>query len=188
MAFELDQNRIEKIAEKFDVKKTDVERFHGLYRDKIMPLVENQYLAHLCRALEDYHREKGEHDSFTIRLKSIPTKKRCYGRVQYIKKREGKSPQYLVHFYDNIDVLKKRVIISHELGHILCALTLKNLKNSKFDPNDIEHAEPLSSLFGLFALMERAEFYKEKSPEYTHNNSFEELLNDFNVIYTGKKK
>ncbi len=187
MPFKINQDRTKEIAKRFDVDPKLVKNVHDMYANEIVPLLQDQYLAHLCRALEEFLRSKGESDSFTIRLKSIKRKSGFGGRIQYIKEREDKTAQYMIHYYDQIEDLQKRIIISHELGHILFAIIFKHQNDGKIDPNTIEHVEPLSSLLGFFALLDRSDFYKESSGTFTHT-SFEKLLSDFSLIHNGKHK
>lgn len=78
-------------------------------------------------------------------------------------------------YYPEIDEKQIRIIIAHELGHLVVETLLKNE-----DPNK-GVSEPLSSIFGILTILDKNDFYQNRASKYQHP-SWEQILQDFKLL------
>jgi hypothetical protein len=78
-----------------------------------------------------------------------------------------------------MDEKQLRVCLAHELGHLFIIELANNNKIEGAELLDKEAiTEPLSSIFGIFTIMDKNLFYKEKALEFNHH-SWEEIVRTF---------
>ena len=74
-------------------------------------------------------------------------------------------------------------MLAHELGHLF----LLELVNTGFghDYDEKTQIEPMSTIMGIFTILDKNEFYHNKTVPFKHN-SIEEVLNDFKSLLNRK--
>jgi hypothetical protein len=138
--------------------------------------VKNQYLAHAIRCMEAYLRQKTNNPMFQIITSPIRSGSGVLnvGCAQYFEKK------YFSIFFDpDMDEKQLRVCLSHELGHLFIVEILNDVNPNGagfFDETTL--TEPLSSIFGIFTMMDKNYFYSESVSKYQHL-SFNALIEDF---------
>lgn len=147
-----------------------------------------QYLSHYARAMEHHIRKKKECDLFQINclpmsedddLSNITTATYKHGTC------------FDIFYHPKIGPNDLRVNIAHELGH-LYLLEIENDLRTKCDVpleenTENYNSEPLSSLFGIFALMEKDDFYKNRAGNFIFG-SIEKIVSHVKLMTNRKKK
>ena len=165
----IDPGTLSDLCEAFKVSKATCEYYNQYYNDKILPRIQRNYLAHLVVSIEEIIDEKIKNDikkndpkdtsdrktrDFSIVLHPDPPPQgkeavaECLPTRAYIKYKPTK------------DYKKLRIIIAHELGHVL--------RNYKIilgnDPEN--HA----NLFAYLAISGKNKFYKSKVEDLIYPN------------------
>ncbi|MDR1147616.1 MAG: hypothetical protein LBK66_03180 [Spirochaetaceae bacterium] len=155
--FKLTLEKKQEITKDF---RTDIETVNILervYND--LPITE-QYLAHVIRAMESYIRKTTGNQFFCIfcepSLNGLGV-----GSAQYFHEK-----YFVIHIDPAMAEKDLRVYLAHELGHLfIIAIVNESLApRERLDVND--NAEPLSSIFGIFTMADKNDFYRnnKKSP------------------------
>lgn len=96
------------------------------------------------------------------------------GNAQYHPKR-----CFTVYYHPKMEAKQLRICLAHELGHLfICTLLEKNPKE--------DSTEPISSLFGVLAILDKNDFYKNKCQEFIHENP-EKVVSEFALMSNRKK-
>lgn len=168
--FTLDDGKIKQIAEKFNVTEETVQKVNTIYQE-IDKEVKRQYLAHIVRAVEERVRIEQNNKTFSIKCKardenaSLPT----FGVGQYLKAKN----RYVIYYHPSQEPRQLRAIIAHELGHLIF-----RIMGSKYN---LKETEPVSSIFGVIAILEKNRFYEELTQPYQYL-TWEDLLADFVLL------
>jgi Zn-dependent peptidase ImmA (M78 family) len=169
--FQLDALKKRDIAQKFGVSSEACDKLYNFYKQATLN-IRHQYLAHVIRTIELYMREK-EH-SFCIILKESLNNIGDY----FIAKGEYHHAAFIIHYNPNLSPFKQRISIAHELGHLFLVATLGN-ENPKKVYGEGHSMEPLASIFGVFAIAEKNDFYANEAQNYVSTNTLSDLLEDF---------
>jgi hypothetical protein len=71
-------------------------------------------------------------------------------------------------------------LLAHELGHLFLVEFFNSvLKDSKFDEKS--EIEPMSTMLGIFTILDKNEFYHNKTVPFKHKTP-EEVLRDFRLL------
>lgn len=170
--FEFTENVKKEICAKINVSEAAVDILRKLY-DDFSEKMKSQYLAHLIRTVEEKLREKPEYSKFIIQCKPFVSdndKIMKYGSAQYFKDEQF----YCIFYSSKLEEKLIRVIIAHELGHLIL-----ETYREQIDSN--ETTEPLSSVFGILAILGKNEFYSEETNHFLHEN-YQEIISDFSNI------
>jgi Zn-dependent peptidase ImmA (M78 family) len=157
------------------VKKSDVELVHRIF-SKVIDGVKNQYLAHIIRCMESYIRQKTGNLMFQINTFPLAPDSQVLnvGCAQYYPKR-----YFSIFFHPRMDEKQLRACLAHELGHLFIIELLNEGKNDGSQPLDnTTLTEPLSSIFGIFTIMDKNHFYKETAQNFNHH-SWKEIVQAF---------
>lgn len=166
----IEQEKLNLIASKFNVKIDSVEKIKDVY-DKISTGIKYQYLAHSIRTIEQAIRQKINSPLFQIQCVPIPNFP--FASAQYF---ENKC--YIIYFNSNADERQIRTFIAHELGHLFIEiLANKDVNNSI--------SEPLSSIFGTLLMLDKNNFYSEKVKDFVYSD-WKEIIEDFNLLVKNK--
>lgn len=170
----MDEKTTKRIAEEFNITEDSVSEMVVLY-EKIKEDIQGQYLAHLVRALEASMRILTKNELFRVivcpaslndikmgKSKAVYTKN-CLFRIGYPKEWDDK---------------KKRVYIAHELGHLYLLSQKQKTGIRRFD----DQTEPLATIFGMLAILDRDEFYSSVADKGLIHSDFDELINSFKQI------
>jgi Zn-dependent peptidase ImmA (M78 family) len=173
--FSIDDSKIVHISGQFHIEKSYVESVYKLF-SRVIDGVKNQYLAHIIRCMESYIRQKTGNLMFQINTFSLAPDSRVLnvGCAQYYPKR-----YFTIFFHPRMDERQLRVCLAHELGHLFIIELLNEEKQDGSKPLDkTTLTEPLSSIFGIFTVMDKNHFYKEIAPTFNHH-SWEEIVQAF---------
>ena len=161
--------KIKFIAEKFKTNEKTVESLFSKYV-ALLPRMKEQYLAHVMRSLEAYLREKCNAPLFVITCKpsSDNPAMKGGGCASY------KKGQFFNIVYDSkLDAKQVRIVIAHELGHLFWIA----IANKEYEENH----EPLSSIFGIFTIFDKNDFYADKTVPFQHD-SWQDIVLDFSQL------
>lgn len=167
--YTINEEKVSAIAKQFKTKNETVEMMNRLYSD-ISDGIKYQYLAHVIRTVEE---KVGTHIGearFQIKCLAMPAGSNVnFGCAQYFG-----NDLYLI-YYPEIDEKQIRIIIAHELGHLVVETLLKDE-----DPNK-GVSEPLSSIFGILTILDKNDFYQCRAKKYQHS-TWEQILKDFELL------
>ena len=156
--FVMDSVKEKFIAEQFNVKQETVSDLFKKYTD-LNSLNKKQYLAHIMRSLEEYIRVNCNAPFFRITCKASSANPALKGTgCASYKKRQS----FNIVYDSNLDPKSARVVIAHELGHLFW-ITLSEREYT-------DTHEPLSSIFGIFTIMDKNHFYAEKTADLQHES------------------
>jgi hypothetical protein len=161
------------IAEQFHVKLESVRLVHKIFVDVISG-VKNQYLAHIIRSMELYIRKKTSNPMFQINCFPINPESPVLsvGCAQYFPKR-----CFAIFFHPRMDDKQLRVCLAHELGHLfIIELLNEGAAPQTYDPKTM--TEPLSSIFGIFTIMDKNNFYQDCAELFNHD-SWQSIVTSF---------
>lgn len=170
--YKIDDEKIATIARTFGTDRETVKKMNALYKG-ISDGMKNQYLAHVIRTVEEKVRK--EIDNPLFQIKCIPVDKSStltgFGSAQYFEKN-----CYLIYYHPNLDDKQLRILIAHELGHLVVEVLVKKSE----DPNN-DCSEPLSSILGILTILDKNDFYQCRAPHYQHS-SWQDIIKDFSLL------
>jgi len=173
--FEVTDEKLNDISKRFKVRKSDVKLLHRLFSDVISG-VKSHYLVDIIRSMEAYFRKETNNQSFQIRCEPAQD----YPRVLHA----GCAfyyPKKLIHIFfpPSMEEKQLRICLARELGHMFL-LELDNNKKESGETflNEKVSREPFSSIFGIFTIMDKNDFYANYARKLNHH-SLEEIINDF---------
>jgi Zn-dependent peptidase ImmA (M78 family) len=173
--FSVTDEKITHISTQFEVEEPQVRLIHGIFSNVIAG-VKNQYLAHIIRCMESFIRKKTGNLMFQINTFPLDPDSSILnvGCAQYFPKR-----YFSIFFHPRMDEKQLRVCLAHELGHLFIIELLNEGKTDGSEPFDkTTLTEPLSSIFGIFTVMDKNHFYKEVVQKFNHH-SWEEIIQSF---------
>lgn len=140
------------LTQTYKVPEDRCEAYSQSYNEKILPRIQEKFLAHLISVAEDLIFEKiKEKDPNTRRYRIILWKNNPKnGRATLRPLPYGAVIAYNPK-NDDRDI---RIFVAHELGHLLC----------KHQILDGETTDNNANLFAYFAIAGKNTFYKEKAP------------------------
>ena len=167
--FVIDSEKIDYIAKNFNLTYETVDRLFKNYQ-KLQYKNKNQYLAHIMRSLEEYIRENCNAPFFRISCKPSSNNPALKGTGCASYK---KGISFVILYDSSLSPKDARVVIAHELGHLFWI----TLADKKYDDTH----EPLSSVFGIFTIMDKNDFYADKANLYQHD-SWQSIISDFSLL------
>lgn len=167
--YKINEEKILAIAERFSTNEETIKNMNKVYGD-ISSGIKYQYLAHVIRTVEEkVGRHIGE-ARFQIKCIAVPAGANVnFGCAQYFG-----NDLYII-YYPEIDEKQIRIVIAHELGHLVVETLLKDE-----DPNK-GVSEPLSSIFGILTILDKNDFYQSRTSKYQHT-TWEQILDDFILL------
>jgi len=171
--FELTPNKFSFIAKELGVNETQLDDLYNNHFKDFYETVRFQHLAHIIRAMEMIIRKKEENQSFRIEWKSMPEGYKIQSAIslKWPDKFGIVVPAKLV----DEDLIKLRVHVAHELGHLFFITHYPEQKN------DIELNHKMANVFGVFTLLERNKFYDKKARLMCHEK-WEDVVEDFKQL------
>jgi hypothetical protein len=178
--FEITDDKLKTISQQFKVEINTVKLVHNIFTNVIKD-VKNQYLAHIIRCMESFLRKKTGNPLFQINCYSLDPNSRFIdvGCAQYFQKQ-----YFTIFFHPKMSDKQLRVCLAHELGHLFLIELLNDLNNKgeTFDQSTL--TEPISSIFGVFTVMEKNDFYKNQISNIKLNhNTWDDIVKDFIQLY-----
>ncbi|GHU39140.1 hypothetical protein FACS1894190_02540 [Spirochaetia bacterium] len=168
--FKLTEDKLPTIASELKVDKAKLDEFLPVF-EEFYETVRLQHLASIMRALELHIREKHGKPSFRIEWKAMPK-----GETT-TKDGVGLSwpNRYGIAISPELDLRQLRVHVAHELGHLFYATEHpENIRDGQENQN-------MANVFGVFTMLGRNEFYKEKAPTMCHA-TWTQVINDFKQL------
>jgi len=176
--FIVKDDTIEKIALQYGVRKDTVGHTYTFYKELSVG-IRRQYLAHIIRAMEEELRHVSENQFFVIKLYPVNAGSKELGiaSAQYFKNR-----YFSIYYHPNTDEKQLRILLAHELGHLFLIEWLNNMRQDQDkEYNEKDITEPVSTIFGIFATLDKDDFYHRRMYDYRHNTQ-EEVLADFEFL------
>jgi Zn-dependent peptidase ImmA (M78 family) len=173
--FSVTDEKIARISTQFHLDEPMIGLVYKLF-SSVIDGVKDQYLAHVIRCMESYIRKETGNPMFQINTFPINADSPVLnvGCAQYYPKR-----YFSIFFHPRMDERQLRVCLAHELGHLFIIELLNEETTDGSNPLDKTTAtEPLSSIFGIFTIMDKNHFYKEKALKLNHH-SWEEIVQAF---------
>jgi hypothetical protein len=149
----LEKDIREHLSKIFKVPEARCEDYCRVYNETLLPLIQEEFLAHLVSVAEDLIFVKIKANDpkaprFKITLwKNDPTNGKATMRLWRYGAIIAYNPQN--------DYRDLRVFVAHELGHLLC----------RYDILDGDATDNNADLFAFFAISGKNKFYSEKAPK-----------------------
>ena len=173
--FEVTGEKLDAISRSFGVGGNTVRLVHGIFL-KVISGVKTQYLAHIIRCMEAYVRNETQNPFFQINCFPLNPDSPLLnvGCAQYFPKQ-----YFTVFFHPKMDEKQLRVCLAHELGHLFMIELVNDQKDAgEALLNAQALTEPLSSIFGVFTIMDKNDFYSDRGKKLNHH-SWEDIVRDF---------
>jgi hypothetical protein len=170
-----------KISNRFGVAKEIVENLNDFYKTFANDM-KRQYLAHVIRTMEERLRKLPGNEMFRIICSPIDENSKDLGiaNAHYYKGR-----YFAIFYHPKTDEKQLRIMLAHELGHLF----LVDLYNSRSDRKIDERTmiEPLSTILGVLTILDKNEFYHNKTAPFKHNSP-DAVLDDFSLLKNRDEK
>jgi len=186
--FQIDDARIEQISLAFNIEKRMVESLYDAYCSFSKNL-QGQFLAHVMRGIECYFRKRMKNNRFIVICEPYkegefhPGQKQAvacyYHPTSVIRGYDRKSTSFIINYNKNLPEKELRDYISHEIGHLFWVAILDMIETKKTDVNSDTITEPLSSIFGIFTMSEKNDFYANYDISLRNHTNWQELLDFF---------
>ena len=179
--FIVTQEIINKISNVFDVPE---ERVRDLYENSwkiISEGMKRHYLAHVIRTMEEELRKLPGNDMFQICCTPVAEDSRDIGiaSAHYYKGR-----YFSIYYHPKTDGKQLRIMLAHELGHLFL-LELINTAGG-YDYNIKTQIEPISTIMGIFTILDKNEFYHNKTVPFKHTSP-DDVIKDFTLLLNRRK-
>ena len=163
--FKITENKLPVIASELEADLDSVEAFLPLF-EKFYEEVRMQHLASVMRALELHVRKKLNKNSFIVNWVISATNSPVAIGLRWDWGFYIIIPQNLT------DLNQIRNIIAHELGHLFYAI--------EYPMNYADKAlnQKMANVFGVFTMLNRNEFYREKAPQMLRS-TWMQVVKDF---------
>jgi len=168
---------ITKISGDFKIQEKEVDALYKAYECKIAGKMGQHYLAHLIRTMEETLRKLPGYELFCI----VDSPTSGEGRLLDMAGSQYFPQRLFVMYYDpRTDEKQLRNMLAHELGHLFLT---EFFNAGAWDNKDI--VERYSTLFGIFAILDKNDFYHNKTKPFKHDK-LEDVLDDFILMHNRK--
>ena len=179
--FKINDEKLRHIAKEFDI---EFESALSLYKEyeKIHNGMKGQYLAHIIRTMEVQLQKLTGNPLFKIVIDPIPVDDKIFtARAQY-----QKNSFFLISYPAHLNDIQLRVYLAHELGHLYLIEFLNNIdKDANF--TEKTKTEPLASLFGIFAILDKNDFYATIGEKNLLHSTWQAVIDDFKLLANRNK-
>lgn len=179
--FKINEDKLKHISEEFGVDLEHVRSMYNAYR-QIHDGMKEQYLAHIIRTMEVQLQKLTGNPLFKIVIDPINVDGKIFtARAQY-----QKNNFFLISYPAHIDDIQLRVYLAHELGHLYLIEFLNNIdKDANF--TEKTKTEPLSTLFGIFAILDKNDFYATIGEKNLLHSTWQAVIDDFKLLANRNK-
>lgn len=173
--FDVTDSLLEKIASRFKISTEQVSSIHNIYKN-IVKGMKRHYLAHVIRTMEDFLRNQPGNEMFRIICSPVAESEKSLGiaSAHYYKHR-----YFAIYYHPQTDEKQLRVMLAHELGHLFLVDMLNDIADQHFDEKTM--LEPMSTIFGVFTILDKNDFYHNKTAPFKHKSP-DEILDDFSLL------
>jgi len=162
--FVVNGQKLKQLANNFGITESSCKALFEIYEDSVSKSIKVQYLAHIIRSIESSMREMTRNKLFTIKCVPMSMPKNFRNALG----RYYSGLCFIIYFNENLQEHEKRNAIAHELGHLFWL----EFANQQFKKNkqlrkmygEGHNMEPLASLFGVFAIAAKNQFYQNDAP------------------------
>jgi hypothetical protein len=177
--FLINEERLNIIADTFGIDLNSVKLLHKEFTS-IEGKIKLQRLAHITRVLEADMKKRANNPNFFIEY--IPYKVRTPNMRGSMSNRRWPN-NFTIYYDDTLPEKTIRVNISHELGHLYLAARYTITPDAtKADRLGTETTEPLSTIFGIFVVSNKNNFYDNLDAFAHKHDDWDSILNDFKII------
>ena len=171
---------ITQISKQYNIPENRVRNIQTLYNDLVSDM-SHQYLAHIIRTMEGRLKKVSNNPMFHIVCSPIDKSSKELGiaRAQYYKNR-----YFAIYYHPNTNEKQLRVLLAHELGHLFLIETVNSMFDEQYNEKSI--VEPTSTIFGIFAILDKNDFYYNKTASFKHKSP-DEVLADFYLLHNRDK-
>ncbi|MDR1149960.1 MAG: hypothetical protein LBK66_15165 [Spirochaetaceae bacterium] len=170
--FKLTKDKLPDIAKELGVDISKVvdllPRFTEFYED-----VRQQHLASVMRALELRVRRKRDDPNFRIIWGTMT--RGTTSTKDAVALLYRKLSLFAIAVPPEMNLQQLRNHVAHELGHLFYDTEHPE------DKNDKQLNQKMANVFGVFTMLERGDFYKEKAPKMC-NSTWYQVINDFKQL------
>jgi len=173
--FEITDDKLMTISQRFNVNIDTVKLVYNVFT-RVISGVKNQYLAHIIRCMELYIRKETNNPFFQINSFPLDANSPILnvGCAQYFPKQ-----YFTIFFHPRMDEKQLRVCLAHELGHLFLIEMVNERKNEgDILLNSNALTEPLSSIFGIFTIFDKNDFYRDRGRKLNHK-AWEDIYRRF---------
>jgi hypothetical protein len=184
--FKIDNAKIEQISSAFNLEKKTVEIIYKAYCGFSSNL-QSQFLAHVMRGIECYFRKRMKNNRFIVICEPYgefhagqrQASSYYYHPKKVIRNYDKQNSSFIINYNKNLSERELRDHLSHEIGHLFWVATLDMIEAIKKDINSDTITEPLSSIFGIFTMAEKNDFYANYDISLRNHKDWKELLASF---------
>jgi len=190
--FKFNDDKINKTSEKFKVDINNVKILHKAY-DGFSTYIKGQFLAHFMRGIECYIREYLNDKRFIVICEPykefIPGQKPA-SSLYYAPKKDARSDDkkqssFIINYNKDLCDKELRDYLAHEVGHLLLRKLKSegtdNLFNNWGTSNIGFNEEIFSSIFGIYIISEKNDFYNN-IPNSLRYDNWQNLIDHFKDI------
>lgn len=173
--FKIDNSKIDSLSKHFNIKSEDIEIIYEHYK-QIQNGMKEQYLAHVIRTMEYQLQKLTKNPLFKITIEKMPALKANLhvGCASYIK-----GCCFSIYYDPDMPDKQLRVCLAHELGHLYL---IEYLNNKGCNLTEKDNIEPLSSIFGVFTMLDKNDFYHNIKGKKLMHDTFDDLTKDFRLL------
>lgn len=193
----ISEEDIDKISNTLKIDINVVNNIINDFDDILQPVIQQNYLSHLVSSIETIINEKIKEKLHNELVKTNRTEEEIKQKLYLIDtkyfrvfpillkpfpiKNKKKALSYdiktggAIILYDiTIKDIQKRLLIAHELGH----LYLKYVSTIK----DKKELEKIVTVFGILAILDKDDFYKNRTKDLI-SKSIDEILSNANTLF-----
>ncbi|MDR2602328.1 MAG: hypothetical protein LBC53_07755 [Spirochaetaceae bacterium] len=163
----------EKKKELAKVFNTNIETVNLLEKVYSELDITSQYLAHVIRSMESSMRKITGNQLFSIVCEPSLSGANI-GSAQYFYKRF-----FVVHFNPAMPEKELRIYLAHELGHLFITAIVNYTNDPSKRRVSDKDMEPLSSIFGVFTMADKNDFYRNVKEAPINHSSWNEMIESF---------
>jgi hypothetical protein len=173
--FKITDERLNAISKLFNADHGTIKQLHKLFLD-VLSGVKNHYLVDITRSMEAYLQKVTNNSLFRIICEPFqdPTYVSNVACAYYYPKK-----LILIMFSPRINEKQLRISLASKLGHLFL-IELNNNKKGSVETllNEKAFVEPFSSIFGIFTIMDKNDFYANHARKLNHH-SWDDIIKDF---------
>lgn len=181
--FKIDSAKITEVAAAFSVSEASVKNLYEKYAE-FSPHIQAQPLAHIMRGIECYFRKKLNNSGFIVVCEpySNLVSGQKLASADYF---QGKK--FVINYSRDLPEEDLRVYVAHEVGHLFLLAEIDVSTKDKRKNMYTGTTEPLCSIFGVFAVSEKSDFYANHGTSGGNYKDWKEILSKFVGIHGDDK-
>lgn len=178
--FSVTDEVISKISKQYDASIETVKAMKDYY-DGFAKNMEQQYLAHVIRTMEERLRDVSGNPMFQIVCSPVDESSKQLGLAgaQYFRNR-----CFVIYYHPRTEVKQLRVQLAHELGHLFLIEFVNSIFNKEYDEKT--NIEPLATILGILAIFDKNDFYYNRIKSVKHKSP-QDILDDFSLLKNRSK-